>query len=1405
VFFLAPNNIFFENDDADPVHLNIPNMPNNTSALGLSISCQNVRSFNISTKNDITQKKVIAVASLKSDIVFLSDIRLNSTKQISAKHDLEKKFFLSGYKLFHNSSLPSRGVGILIKNSLLESKFEVLDLQQTADCNALVMKVKVKGKNLLLVSIYGPNHDTEVVFFENLTNLLRNRECQIIIGGDWNATYDNSEIGTNLDVVNMRNIPSFRRTNKIREMCANLNLTEPFRTLNPYKKEYTYIPSAINDQNRSRLDYFLISHTLFNQSTRCNVPHSLTSTFFDHKPVSLYIGGKKAPNKQIIKDTILRNPDLPSHVRAAVMDCYLQHWSHGVNSDGTVTDGAVIAQHLLHIGRILKNLSDIQVIELRIAETGTNNLDELTIAAKRGEIRLLFEELPDLNFFENLAIDPSPNLFFETLVNCIKNNVLSHQAFIFKQNNIKKTTLTKRIIGLKTNFEANTVQILETERELSALTESLLKDELMHFKKFEILNDEKITPHFMNIVKAKNMDDSIENIKNENNEHFRTKEELKEYVADYYKGIYKQPQNQSMTTNVGDVDRFLGDVLHDPIVVNAKLTDDEKLSLESDITEQELTASINQANFASAPGADGVSSRFIQHFWEYFKVPLLKLCKHSFDTGTLPLFLRTANVKLIPKKGDTSKIKNWRQISLLNCFYKIISRVITLRLKKFMDKMTPICQKGYSSTRYCQEVLINVIENIEKCNRIGKKGGLISLDIKKAFDSLSHSYLEGVYDFYNFGPKLKKWIKLMCTNRKACIIIENGITTEIFDLERGNAQGDTISPYLFNLGYQILLFKLELSLQIKGILGDFADRNNEFLVRQGQGHQVSNPDPKAFAMADDCSLLVQLDRGNLQNVIDILRDFENISGLGCNLEKTVMMIIGTNEPATPEIVNIGFEIVQEITLLGAKIKRAGNIYEGNLNCILEKVRGQAHFWKRLNLSLPGRINVAKTFLYSQINYLGCFLPFTKADWRPIMLEIELYVLGNLKIAKNRLYLQKSEGGIGLIDIEDFIGSQACTWVKRAYFLNDHWKRDMFYFSGGNIFNVKQKNFDREMNPILFGIAGHFEKLLRCFTADKENFRKANVFENPCFTFDINRPHFLKKSFFTNEEWDLYEHRIKNLCFDQICGIDGVIKSKDEFEHISGINISNLKFEKIVGLARCSLLKYTRVRTLEKKTDTIQNFLMRIKKGSRRIRKIVEKKIENRVTGNISKYAELTETIIDANNSAILNNSWSYNYLDNGTRTFIFKFFNNIIGLNTRVAHFVRGHPRTCTFCDIAEEPYENDETTLHLFYDCRHVENVLTAFYTWLFELENNYYVSRLEFFVGFTSENIHRQRVLHIVNLLIKKYIWDCKQRFTVPGIVNLKLYILGELQRLSTLSRIWRDALVKSDLLNNNNRIQF
>ena len=192
-----------------------------------------------------------------------------------------------------------------------------------------------------------------------------------------------------------------------------------------------------------------------------------------------------------------------------------------------------------------------------------------------------------------------------------------------------------------------------------------------------------------------------------------------------------------------------------------------------------------------------------------FKTALLKYANHCFVTGNLTDSFKGAKIRLIPKKGDTSKIKNWRPTSLLNCFYKILSRVLTNRLRKYIDKLTPIGQKGYSEKRQCQEVLISVSDCVSKCNSRKIRGALLSLDISKAFDSLSHSFLNSVLLFFYFGENFIRWITLLAINHTACIILNENNTSRSFMLERGNAQGDPISPFLFILCHQILLFKLE--------------------------------------------------------------------------------------------------------------------------------------------------------------------------------------------------------------------------------------------------------------------------------------------------------------------------------------------------------------------------------------------------------------------------------------------------------------------------------------------------------------------------------------------------------------------------------------------------------------------
>jgi len=274
--------------------------------------------------------------------------------------------------------------------------------------------------------------------------------------------------------------------------------------------------------------------------------------------------------------------------------------------------------------------------------------------------------------------------------------------------------------------------------------------------------------------------------------------------------------------------------------------------------------------------------------------------------------------------------------------------------------------------------------------------------------------------------------------------------------------------------------------------------------------------------------------------------------------------------------------------------------------------------------------------------------------------------------------------------------------------------------------------------------------------------------------------------------------------DKIISGDYTVYSKEVFEQKSGIVLSDLKFERIRRLAIASILKFRKLDKKNLKVDTVQNFLMRTKGGSKRVRKVLCGKSSETVSSNILKYSELTQTIINSRWSALLNNSWSFSYLQNNLRTFIFKLHNNILGLNSRVAHFVRGHPNTCTFCDLSREPYENQENTLHLFFDCTHVEILLTNFYSWIFG-EENYAISRTNFFLGFNFDCAKKNKTLFLINMLVKFYVWNCKLRFTLPNYNLLKEYFIQEIKRIARQSTVMRNIFISCGIFDNINEINF
>ena len=1320
--------------------------------------------------------KIYSIVKNKDDIIFLSDTRLNSINQISGLNDLEKKLAFFGYTLYHNSRKSSRGVGILISRKI---KHTVIRRVIDEDDNILLLDIDFTGISFTLGTIYGPNED-DMSFFDTLKKGIKDlKNANIIIGGDWNSTWDNAEVNVNIDVINMANIPSRRRSDKLREICTELNLTDPYRTFYPTRREYTYIPSALGLTNRSRLDFFIISESVLNKTVNCSVPHSLTSTVFDHKPVFLTTKRKKIIHKQSINDIILDDPDLNFHVTITVYETYIHHTllNEKLNEDRK--------NEILHaIGQILALLQRIRSYVARTIDNNLNNLGVMETEGLRAEVRELIDNLPGLPFFENLDLTCNKATFFEVLSSSVKNITLGHQAWIFKIRNKLKTTLTRHIKNLKQDFNNNTVEILALERRLSSIIEAELRTELLKIKNFERLNNEKITPVFLKIAKSSQSDDSLDSLLNEQSQPFNSKDDQNEHITGYYETIYKKPVNEQNVTQ-NDINDFLGDSVNHPTVNNSKLTEAEKLTLESQITINELEKSMSESNLASAPGTDGISNKFIRHFWSFFCTPLRNYANHCFTTGQLTDSFRGAKIRLIPKKGDTSKIKNWRPISLLNCFYKILSRVLTNRLRLYIDKLTPVCQKGYSQTRQCQEVLISVSDCVSKCNRRNIQGALLSLDISKAFDTLSHRFLDSALVFFNFGENYRRWIRLLATNRTACIILSESKLSRSFNLERGNAQGDTISPFLFIICYQILLFKLEYDLQILGLIEE--DRIPDTLP--GVPAQVPIQTCRVFAYADDGNILVRMDVGSLRRIKEILNEFGIISGLVCNVEKTCLMQIGSNLPISQEITDLGFNIVNEMTILGMKV---GGDPERNFLDILQKVHNQKLFWVRFNLSLPGRINIAKSMMYSQINYLGCILPLDITQLQRLSTIIEDFVKGNLNISRKRLTTSCAEGGLGLFNLSDFLDAQRCAWIKRAQKLDDHWKRRLYAHSYGSILNIRAEHYDNYETPILHCIAKSYERFFSHHTMWNENFRTALIYDNPALntnlrTQDTADAHFFGELFATHT-LDIYKLKMTNVYNRGYVSLDTFIQE-------TGIPISERKLIGLRGVYDVAAIRYSKENGNLLDNTEIATFVNRFKKGSRSFRRVFRGKRNLTIPNNIARFAGNTETIIGLDLSEILNTSWNISYLENSLRTFIFKLHNNILTYNHVLAHFAENIEPYCTFCLITRNNDPERDTVLHVFYSCPITEQFNERFFSWIFGV--NRIVGRSEVFGIFKEENVDNNKILFIITKISQKYIWDCKLRKTLPALDDLKNIVKSEVQILRKISITFNDCLQSCSLL--------
>ena len=117
------------------------------------------------------------------------------------------------------------------------------------------------------------------------------------------------------------------------------------------------------------------------------------------------------------------------------------------------------------------------------------------------------------------------------------------------------------------------------------------------------------------------------------------------------------------------------------------------------------------------------------------------------------------------KDCDKRFIKHWRPISLLNVNVKLISKVLSNRIKNLLPNLISNNQNAYVANRFISEAGRIISDILEMIDILNMDGYLLTIDIEKVFDSVDHYFLLAILEKYGFKKNFLRWIETLLKNQ----------------------------------------------------------------------------------------------------------------------------------------------------------------------------------------------------------------------------------------------------------------------------------------------------------------------------------------------------------------------------------------------------------------------------------------------------------------------------------------------------------------------------------------------------------------------------------------------------------------------------------------------------------------
>ena len=523
---------------------------------------------------------------------------------------------------------------------------------------------------------------------------------------------------------------------------------------------------------------------------------------------------------------------------------------------------------------------------------------------------------------------------------------------------------------------------------------------------------EKSTRYFLRILN-RTCPDNFKELSLSDGEIISDPKRIEKEIVSFYKNLYEDYDRTILQEN--DDEEFFNEII--------PIDDNKSNEISAPITLDKL-ARVLRTTKDSAPGPDGIPYSIWKELWEETAQPLLDSWNYSLQVGKLPPSHKISFLKLIPKQGKDSKLlTNWRPITLSNCDHKMFTKLYANRITERIVESLGENQTAYLKGRLINDNIRSLIANIKIVNSEENLDSLIiSLDAKKAFDSVEHSFIEKCLHKFGLGGFVPIF-KMLYSELRSDIIV-NGVVVPGYNIKRGVKQGDALSCVLFIMCMEPLIRNIEKNAAIEPLISKELNSNL----------------PKTYAYADDVNCVT---KNNLACVQEIFKEYERLSklsGLVLNADKTeILKLKSANLPnllEPPFRINYLGEHYQlrdspKVKVNGIQLcQKEDDMRNANVEAVALKIDNILKKWSRRNLSVLGKVLILKTFGISQIIYLLQSMCLKASDFK--LLNSLLY-----KFLWNRNYLAakaperiKREimnkpiklGGFGMLDIMELDNS-----------------------------------------------------------------------------------------------------------------------------------------------------------------------------------------------------------------------------------------------------------------------------------------------------------------------------------------------------------------------------------------------